>query len=76
MATTTKRHDTTNRIADRELTSLIDALVEAVDVQRWAEIDRVRAALEPFGGIALFDAELRLNGTASIDDWCICGELF
>ena len=58
---------------DEELTALVDALVEAVDIQRWSEIDRVRSALEPFGGTAIFDAELRLNGVASVDEWCICG---
>ncbi len=58
---------------DPELTALVDALVEAIDVQRWTEIDRLRLALEPFGCTALFDAELRLNGVASVDEWCICG---
>lgn len=61
------------RAVDQQLTDLVDALVEAIDAHRWAEIDRVRCALEPFGAAALFDAELRLNGTASIDEWCICG---
>ena len=63
----------TERIADRELTDLVDALVEAIDINRFHEIDRVRSALEPFGASDLFDAELRLNGTASVDEWCICG---
>ncbi len=62
---------------DYQVADLVDALVEAIDIHRWTEVDRVRAALEPFGGTALFDAELRLNGTASIDEWCICdGEDF
>jgi hypothetical protein len=62
----------TDRAADQELTALIDALVEAIDTNRYAEVDRVRAALEPFGGSGLFDCELRLNGSASADEWCIC----
>lgn len=62
-----------NRPADQTLTDLIDALVEAIDTNRYLEVDRVRSALEPFGGAELFDAELRLNGSASVDDWCICG---
>ncbi|MGH1493656.1 MAG: hypothetical protein ACRBK7_30380 [Acidimicrobiales bacterium] len=69
MAMTTDAHTA----FDYDLADLIDALVEAVDMQRWTEIDRVRSALEPFGGTALFDAELGLNGMASIDEWCICG---
>lgn len=62
-----------NRPADPQLTNLVDALVEAIDINRHHEVDRVRSALEPFGGIALFDAELRLNGSASVEEWCICG---
>ena len=61
------------RLTDQALADLVDALVEAVDMNRYLEVDRVRAALEPFGGTALFDAELRLNGSASVDEWCICG---
>ena len=60
---------------DQDLAELVDALVEAVDVNRWVEIDRLRSALEPFRASALFDAELRLNGTASADEDCICGWL-
>lgn len=59
-------------LLDRELAELVDALVEAVDTGRWVEIDRLRSALEPFGAASLFDAELRLNGTVSIDEDCIC----
>ena len=59
--------------SDRRLVDLVDALVEAVDLNRDLEVDRVRDALEPFGAAALFDAELRLNGSASTDGWCICG---
>lgn len=60
------------RLVDRDVTELVDALVEAIDVNRWPEIDRLRSALEPFGAVVLFDAELRLNGVASIDEGCIC----
>ena len=67
MATTT-----TIRAVDQELNDLVDALVNAIDTMRWAEVDRVRSALEPFGAGNLFDAEMRLNGTASVDEWCIC----
>ncbi len=63
----------TTKAIDHELNDLVDALIEAVDMNRYAEVDRVRSALEPFGGAELFDAELRLNGTASVDEWCICG---
>jgi len=62
-----------DRICSPDLVDLVDALVEAVDLNRWAEIDRLRAALEPLGLAAMFDAELRLNGIASGDEWCICG---
>ena len=62
-----------DRHTDRDVTELVDALVEAVDVNRWAEIDRLRSALEPFRATAIFDAELRLNGTTSDSQWCICG---
>ena len=62
-----------NRIADPHLLDLVDALVEAIDINRAHETQRVRSALEPFGATALFDAELRLNGAPSIDEWCICG---
>lgn len=65
--------DVSDRVTDQDLADLIDALVEAVDINRRVEVDRVRSALEPFRGGELFDAELRLNGTASIDEWCICG---
>ncbi len=58
---------------DQAITELVDALVEAVDLNRWSEIDRLRSALDPFRATALFDAELRLNGTASADYDCICG---
>ena len=62
-----------DRLCNPDLVELVDALVEAVDLNRWAEIDRLRAALEPLGVAPMFDAELRLNGIASGDEWCICG---
>ncbi len=62
-----------NHIADPQLLDLVDALVEAIDINRMSETQRVRSALEPFGATALFDAELRLNGAPSTDEWCICG---
>ncbi len=62
-----------SRIADPELLDLVDALVEAIDINRAHETDRLRSALEPFGATKLFEAELRLNGTPSVIEWCICG---
>lgn len=59
-------------IADPELVDLVDALVEAIDITRLSEINRVRSALEPFGATELFDAELRHNGTSNADEFCIC----
>ena len=57
---------------DRELTELVDAIVEVADRAR--DMGRLRLALEPFGGSALFDAEIRLNGTTS-DGFCVCSEV-
>jgi hypothetical protein len=45
---------------DLSLVELVDAIVAAADTSRCAEIDRLRFALEPFGGISIFDAEIRL----------------
>ena len=59
-------------VSERAMVELVDALVEAVDLNRWAEIDRLRVALEPFGVVAMFDAELRINGIASGNEWCFC----
>ena len=59
-------------IADPELLDLVDALVEAIDIKRLSEIDRVRLALEPFGAMELFDAELQHSGSSSDDEYCIC----
>ncbi|MGB5756538.1 MAG: hypothetical protein WBM50_06460 [Acidimicrobiales bacterium] len=58
-------------VVDRDLVDLVDALVAAVDTARSWEVERVHAALAPFGAAALFAEELRLNGTASCDE-CVC----
>ena len=58
---------------DETLEVLVDAIVQAVDVNRDYEVDCLRSALEPFGGASLFNAELRLSGVSSVDDGCICG---
>jgi hypothetical protein len=63
----------TSAYGDPTLVDLVDALVEAVDLNRFHEIDRLRSALEPYGASTLFDSELRLRGTTSVEDWCICG---
>ncbi|MEM9656629.1 MAG: hypothetical protein AAGA65_31430 [Actinomycetota bacterium] len=55
---------------DPDLVELVDAVVSAVDTDRSWEIERVAAALEPFGGAALFGDELRLNGSGSAE--CPC----
>ena len=52
---------------DRRMVDLIDAVVLAIDTDRYAEVARVRSVLEPFDAAAMFDAELRLNGTPSTD---------
>ncbi len=65
MRTTTATHHR----CSAELTALVDALVEAIDTDRTTAVDRVRDALTPFGGAALLDAELRLNGRPSDHDW-------
>jgi hypothetical protein len=62
-----------DRLCSPDLVELVDALVEAVDLNRWTEIDRLRLALEPFGVVPMFDAELRLNGLPSDNEGCICG---
>lgn len=67
------------RTHDAELIELVDSLVAAVAVNRPSEIDRLRNALESFGAVGLFDAELRLSGRADAGDGrcgeCSCGEL-
>jgi len=60
--------------ADFELIDLVDAIVAAVDIDRTDEVTQLRQALDPFGAVYLFDAELRLNGTNSNDHWCCFGE--
>jgi hypothetical protein len=60
-----------HRVVDRDLVVLVDALVAAVDTGRSWELDRLEAALAPFGAGELFSNELRLNGTAS-EDCCVC----
>ncbi len=66
---------TTTAIAitqDASLIDLIDSIVRAVDLDRRAEIDRLREALEPFDAVALFNDELRLNGSRSTDTEAMC----
>ena len=58
---------------DEVLGALVDAIVQAVDANRDYEIDRLRAALEPFGADSMFAAEMRLNARCGVDEWCICG---
>jgi len=50
-------------------------LVEAIDTDRTSAVDGVRDALTPFGGAALFDAELRLNGRSSDAAWSYLEDL-
>lgn len=60
-------------ISMREISDLVDAIVEAADVARVAEVDRLRLALVPFGLVGAFDDELRLSGSYSDScEWC-CG---
>ncbi len=61
------------RSPDFDLIDLVDALVACIDAGRTTEIDQLRFALEPFGGVHLFDAELRLNGAPSVPEFCLCG---
>ena len=74
--TTTTRHIPSAQLetASRpypELFELVDAIVEVVDIAR--DTDRLKLALQPFGGSEMFDAELRLNGSFSCyDDECVC----
>lgn len=63
-----------NRLADPILVELVDAVAAAVDVDRFDEVHRVRAALAAFGGGVLFDAELRLTGQPSTEHFCCLGE--
>ncbi|MGH1488195.1 MAG: hypothetical protein ACRBK7_02185 [Acidimicrobiales bacterium] len=57
-----------------ELVDLVDALVQAIDLDRTEEVDRIREALEPFGAVDMFNDELRLNGSPSSECGpCECG---
>lgn len=62
-------------VSARDRDVLVDAIVEAVDIGRYTSIERVRFALEPFGLVEAFDAELRLNGVSSTCDVVYCGVL-
>lgn len=61
-------------VPDSALVDLIDCLVGAVDLDRVAEIHRLREALEAFDAVALFNDELPINGSSStdIDASCLC----
>jgi len=67
--------DITTAAIDRDLLDLIDAIASAVDISRSYEVDRLRSALEPFRGVALFDVELRLSGRESSDSCEFCSEV-
>ena len=54
-----------------ELVALVDALVEAIDIDRTDAVERVWSALAPFGGSGLFASELRLNGRSSEQVWAL-----
>ncbi|MEM9561085.1 MAG: hypothetical protein AAGA93_00620 [Actinomycetota bacterium] len=56
---------------DRDGQELVDAVAAAVDTDRWSEVERVRAALEPFGLAGDFADELRLFGVGS-NTWGRC----
>ena len=60
--------------ASTELSSLVDALVDAVDTDREEAVDRLHLALEPFGAARMFAAELRLNGRSSEQVWALLAE--
>ena len=62
-------------VSARDCDVLVDAIVEAVDIGRYTSVERVRHALEPFGLVEAFDAELRLNGVTSVCDVEYCGVL-
>jgi hypothetical protein len=62
-------------VTGRAVVDLVDVVVAAVDVDRVEELARLRGVLAAFGGAALFDAELRLNGTTRAESGCeCCGE--
>ena len=71
------RGDLTRRVdaaPSTDVTYLVDALVEAVDTDREDAVERVRAALEPFGASILFATELRLNGRSSEQVWAMLAD--
>ena len=72
-ATAADPHRPSPSLADPPLIALVDAIVQAVDVNRCYEIDRLRSSLEPFGGSSLFASEIRLNGVGTLGECCICG---
>ncbi|MEM9655861.1 MAG: hypothetical protein AAGA65_27495 [Actinomycetota bacterium] len=47
---------------------IVDSIVGAVDLNRSAEIERVRLALETIGLDVAFQSELRLTGVPSVCD--------
>ena len=47
---------------------IVDSIVGAVDLNRSAEIERVRLALEAIGLDLAFQSELRLTGVPSVCD--------
>ena len=63
-----------HRSAPPDLVDLVDALVEAVDTDRYDAVDRVQSALQPFGASTLFAAELRLNGRSSEQVWSLLAD--
>ena len=59
-------------VTSRAASELVDAIVEAVDIGRTAEVERLRVALGSVGLADAFDAELRLSGLVSCSDWISC----
>lgn len=62
------------QLQDPTLIDLVDALVEAIDLDRTDAVNRLREALEPFAATGLLNDELRLNGIRSSDHdhRCLC----
>jgi hypothetical protein len=52
-------------LSDLQARQLVDALVEAIDLGRSEEVDRVVAAMAPLGLDGPLTEELRLSGTWS-----------
>jgi hypothetical protein len=67
-------HPIDSRPVDPLVVDLVDSVVAAIDIDRTAEVYRVRDALRVLDAVGLFDDELRLNGTSSTDHEhpCIC----